>query len=452
MATQVQLRRGTAAQNDAFTGAVGEVTYDSDNDTLRVHDGGAAGGYELAKSNLQTHTNIDINSGTIDGTVIGGSTPAAGSFTTLNTSGAVVFNEAGADVDFRVETDTETHALFVDGSSNNVGIQVANPAASLEVSTSTADYRIQLTHTGGQNQIKSLDGDQSTYRGLFYDALSHVFQISGTERGQFDASGNLLVGATAYQGAGGSGAKGFYAGADGLLSSARVSASVAILNRTTSDGDIVEFRKDGTTVGSISARNGDLVIGTGDLGLKFVDSGNRIGPVNATTGADLNGTDDLGGASNRFKDLYLSGGVYLGGTGSANLLDDYEEGTFTATLESAGNTGATTLTSNVAKYTKIGDVVHIFCTVTGDANLSDAGDHFEIGGLPFTATAYGSSISPFNGVCHAGGSLTDNRVATGICSVFEGSTKIDVYTNVAAIGSALGGTICNLTVSYTTPA
>ena len=37
-------------------------------------------------------------------------------------------------------------------------------------------------------------------------------------------------------------------------------------------------------------------------------------------------------AINRFKDLYLSGGVYLGGTGAANKLDDYEEGTWTPTL------------------------------------------------------------------------------------------------------------------------
>jgi hypothetical protein len=36
--------------------------------------------------------------------------------------------------------------------------------------------------------------------------------------------------------------------------------------------------------------------------------------------------------SARFKDLYLSGGVYLGGTGSANKLDDYEEGTWTPVL------------------------------------------------------------------------------------------------------------------------
>jgi hypothetical protein len=36
-----------------------------------------------------------------------------------------------------------------------------------------------------------------------------------------------------------------------------------------------------------------------------------------------------GGVASRFKDLYLSGGVYLGGTGGENLLDDYEEGTWT---------------------------------------------------------------------------------------------------------------------------
>ena len=42
------------------------------------------------------------------------------------------------------------------------------------------------------------------------------------------------------------------------------------------------------------------------------------------------GAIDLGNGNNRFKDAYLSGGVYLGGTGSANKLDDYEEGTWTS--------------------------------------------------------------------------------------------------------------------------
>ena len=44
MAKQVQFRRGTAAENDAFTGAVGEITVDTTNKQIRVHDGSTAGG------------------------------------------------------------------------------------------------------------------------------------------------------------------------------------------------------------------------------------------------------------------------------------------------------------------------------------------------------------------------------------------------------------------------
>lgn len=49
MARQVQLRRGTAAQHSSFTGAAGEVTVDTDDDRLVVHDGATAGGIPQAK-------------------------------------------------------------------------------------------------------------------------------------------------------------------------------------------------------------------------------------------------------------------------------------------------------------------------------------------------------------------------------------------------------------------
>jgi len=45
----VQLRRGTDTEHSSFTGAEGEVTVDTTNDTLRVHDGSTAGGIRLAK-------------------------------------------------------------------------------------------------------------------------------------------------------------------------------------------------------------------------------------------------------------------------------------------------------------------------------------------------------------------------------------------------------------------
>jgi hypothetical protein len=46
----LQLRRGTTAQHSTFTGLVGEVTIDTDKDTIVVHDGVTAGGYPLAKA------------------------------------------------------------------------------------------------------------------------------------------------------------------------------------------------------------------------------------------------------------------------------------------------------------------------------------------------------------------------------------------------------------------
>lgn len=49
MATQVQLRRGTQAQNDAFIGAIGEISVDTTNKRIRVHDGSTAGGIPVAK-------------------------------------------------------------------------------------------------------------------------------------------------------------------------------------------------------------------------------------------------------------------------------------------------------------------------------------------------------------------------------------------------------------------
>lgn len=50
MPTQVQFRRGTTAQNNNFTGAAGEISVNTSNNTIRVHDGVIAGGYELAKA------------------------------------------------------------------------------------------------------------------------------------------------------------------------------------------------------------------------------------------------------------------------------------------------------------------------------------------------------------------------------------------------------------------
>ena len=60
MSRQIQIRRGTAAEHTNFTGAIGEITMDTTNSTLRVHDGTTTGGIPLAKqSEIPDLTNAD---------------------------------------------------------------------------------------------------------------------------------------------------------------------------------------------------------------------------------------------------------------------------------------------------------------------------------------------------------------------------------------------------------
>ena len=53
MPTQLQLRRGNTAQTATFTGAVAEITVDTDKKTIVVHDGTTSGGFALALESAQ---------------------------------------------------------------------------------------------------------------------------------------------------------------------------------------------------------------------------------------------------------------------------------------------------------------------------------------------------------------------------------------------------------------
>jgi hypothetical protein len=82
-------------------------------------------------------------------------------------------------------------------------------------------------------------------------------------------------------------------------------------------------------------------------------------------------------------DAYVAGGLLVGGTGTANLLNDYEEGTFTADLDSSG----ATITQSVSRgdYTKIGNTVYFNIYVQCDGTLSGNSNRTDILGLPFTS-------------------------------------------------------------------
>jgi hypothetical protein len=74
----------------------------------------------------------------------------------IDSTGNTVFNEGGVDADFRVESDTNTHALFVQGSDGNVGIGVSSPTAKIHATTATAGYTAKLINTNGASDANGL--------------------------------------------------------------------------------------------------------------------------------------------------------------------------------------------------------------------------------------------------------------------------------------------------------
>ena len=116
MAKRVQLRRGTTVQTNTFTGAVGEVTVDTDKKTLVVHDGITIGGFPVA-----TRANAD---GTIslikkDGTSVG-SINSSGLFnntlTSTNTDQALTAAQGKVLKDL-VDTKLDSSSVFGVGQS-----------------------------------------------------------------------------------------------------------------------------------------------------------------------------------------------------------------------------------------------------------------------------------------------------------------------------------------------
>ena len=160
--------------------------------------------------------------------------------------------------------------------------------------------------------------------------------------------------------------------------------TVITADRASSDGTIIDLQKSGTTVGSIGTEYSTLNIdgGSGSSGIHFAASSLTPRDNGAYTDAGI----DLGTTSYRFRNAYLSGGVYVGGTGSANKLDDVEFGSYTPTVIGTTSAGTATYSNRYGEYTKIGDTVTAWFYVSITAHSGYAGS-LGIGGLPFTSKA-----------------------------------------------------------------
>jgi hypothetical protein len=120
-----------------------------------------------------------------------------------------------------------------------------------------------------------------------------------------DASGNLLVGKTSASGS----TQGAELRADGRLLAVSTSDFAGYFNRKSTDGEIVRFVKDTTTVGSIGTVGGKIYIGSpdgSDAYLRF--ESNQISPCSSVGGVRDN-VIDLGKPESRFDDIYATNGT-----------------------------------------------------------------------------------------------------------------------------------------------
>lgn len=151
--------------------------------------------------------------------------------------------------------DNATSTAVTIDSSGNVGIGTASPAYNLtvnETATSGTDHEITRWSTASGGIFGLLVDDLSsgnplwTFRAATNEELA--FKIGASEAMRIDSSGNLLVGKTASN----FGTAGVQLQSNGELYVTRSGGGPVSLNRLSSDGGILFFAKDGTTVGNIS--------------------------------------------------------------------------------------------------------------------------------------------------------------------------------------------------------
>jgi hypothetical protein len=162
-----------------------------------------------------------------------------------------VFNDGGADVDFRVEGDTDANLLFVDASADKVGIGTSSP--SYKVHSRSGNGNVALTNAGTYPAIFGFDNNGNA-EFFIIDGYDLRFQTNGstagtgTERARITSDGKFLFAKTSDVDA----TAGTTIDPSGLLKSTVDGSYNMYVNRLSSDGTLVYFAQANTVEGEIS--------------------------------------------------------------------------------------------------------------------------------------------------------------------------------------------------------
>jgi len=187
----------------------------------------------------------------------------------------------------------------VDGTVNSRGLQAkGSPSLSFNASNWMTQQETGVARTYICGPDASTYQPWEIYRATSTGGASLTMKL--------DSSGTVLVGKTSTA----FGTAGVEASAGNGLWSTRSSLPPLALNRLSTDGSIVDFYKDGTTVGSIGTGGGQVYLdgASGDIGLYM--GTNNLYP--RKSGAITDNAVDLGQSSYRFRNLYMAGDAVMG--------------------------------------------------------------------------------------------------------------------------------------------
>jgi len=182
MPTVLQFRRGTTSQNNAFTGAIGEITYDTTTDVLRVHDGSTAGGFSMVSAgSTATLTNKTLTSPNITTSIV----PTSADGATIGSASkefSDLFLADGSTIQFGNDQDiTLTHVA-------DTGLILKHTAtgdnSTVALTLQTGETDIQADDVIGKLDFQAPDEAQGT------DAVLVAAGIEAVSEGDFSTSNN----------------------------------------------------------------------------------------------------------------------------------------------------------------------------------------------------------------------------------------------------------------------
>ena len=252
-----------------------------------------------------------ITTGTWNATAISGSkvTPDFGSqaITTtggLSINGATVFNETGADVDFRIESDSVTHMFFIDSGNNRVGISDSSPSCTFEVGGTTSQTAIfQSNQSTSTVSILDSDGDGLNISGgTAFGHRIHTSTLESLELGvnnstklTINSSGDVGIGTTS--------------------PSTVVEIKSAIPTLTLTDSTNKSWTSSDTTLAQIDFKTSD-VSGIGPHSVAFIQASNESTSATTPSVGLVFGTSISNNTPNEVMRINKNGFVGIGKQGT----------------------------------------------------------------------------------------------------------------------------------------